>query len=291
MPYPTVSIITPSYNQGNFIAETMSSVLSQAGEFYLDYIVRDGGSTDGSVETIRHFHDQVTNGEVVLLRHGVAYHKPLVSAFARCLGIAFRYCSGPDHGQVAAINAGLSLAQGDSMAYLNSDDVYYPQAISRALAYLPSADIVYGRGMWISRCGTELLEYPTFRPTIAALYWQCTLCQPTVFFSRQVLQALGPFSLSFGHVFDYEYWLRAIAAGCRFRYLAAWIARSRMYRENKSLSCRAAIMDEIAQVKSIYYRRAPSAMRKWQAWYRVHRPTLKAVRRLYWLLQQEPSTC
>ena len=111
---PKFSIVTPSLNQRPYIQETMESVLSQEGDFEIEYFVVDGGSSDGSVELIRQCAEKVSSG-----------NRPV-----RCRGITMEWISEKDHGQSEAINKGLRRATGDFVSYLNSDDLYFPGALS-----------------------------------------------------------------------------------------------------------------------------------------------------------------
>lgn len=220
-PHQTISIVTPSYNQGEFIAATIESVLAQAGDFYIDYIVVDAGSTDNSVAIISSYERQLQDGSRVV----------------NCLGVRFRWISEADKGQADGINKGFSLATGSVFGWLNSDDLYAPGALQQVMSLdWRKSEFCYGKGVWIACNGDELGFYPTFRPNRYSLYYQCTLCQPTVFFSRDAFERLGELSLAYDLVFDYEYWLRGVFSGMRFSFIPALLARSRMYRENKSLS-------------------------------------------------------
>lgn len=109
---PVFSIITPSYNQGRFIEETINSVLSQEGDFFIDYVIVDGASTDNSVEIIRKYEQLLKDNKY----------------FIRCRGIAFRWISERDSGHYHAVNKGFSMTCGEIMAWINSDDKYAPWA-------------------------------------------------------------------------------------------------------------------------------------------------------------------
>lgn len=130
---PLVSIITPSYNQAHFLEETIQSVISQ-DYGNLEYIIVDGGSTDGSVEIIQQYANRID-----------------------------WWVSEPDRGQTDAINKGFDKANGEILAWLNSDDTYIPGAISEAVAYLtnhPDLGMVYGDTNIINAEGNILGKFP-----------------------------------------------------------------------------------------------------------------------------------
>ena len=185
---PNVSVVTPSFNQAPFLEQTIRSVLDQ-GYPNLEYLVMDGGSTDGSVEIIKRYADRL------------AY-----------------WVSKPDGGQAEAINHGWQRATGEILAYLNSDDFYYPGAILRAVDYLdrhPEVDILYGSEQTVDECGRRLgpiVTVPDF-----SLKWllRYPLPQPTMFFRRAAFERVGWLDPSFHYVFDWEFNIRAAMAGMR----------------------------------------------------------------------------
>lgn len=217
----TFSIVTPSLNQGKFIEQTIKSVLSQKGHFYIDYIVVDACSTDKSVEIIKKYARLVQSGVWNI----------------NCMGIEFRWVSEIDQGQSDGINKGFRMAKGDLLCWLNSDDLY-PQGTLDTVAKVnwSATDFIYGKGVWISRSGEKLGIYPTYPPNKFTLSIACTLCQPAVFFTMEAFESLGELSTDYDLVFDYEYWLRAVHAGKKFRCQSDLWAASRMYPENKSYS-------------------------------------------------------
>src|SRR5207249_3577720 len=106
------------------------------------------------------------------------------------------FSSGPDGGQTAAINSGMAMARGEILAYLNSDDIYYDDAIAAAVAAFerhPSADAVYGDADHIDADDRFIGSYPTEEWSLERLKLVCFLCQPAVFFRRSVLEQIGPF--------------------------------------------------------------------------------------------------
>ena len=116
-----ITVVTPSYNQGKFLEETIISVIGQEGDFFLDYIIVDGGSKDSSVELIKKYEALLQRGEWPI----------------RCRGIEYRWLSEKDNGQTDAIIKGFRMAKAEVLAWLNSDDTTFPGLCSRPLLHLP----------------------------------------------------------------------------------------------------------------------------------------------------------
>ena len=190
MTRPVVSIVTPSLNREEFLRRAIDSVANQSYP-HVEHIVVDGGSSDGSVQLL----------EEAAARHGV------------------RWVSEPDRGMYHAINKGMAMANGEILAYLNSDDLYFPWSVETAVAALeahPETDVVYGDlahvDPWTGRGGLRL--YPPFR--LGYLVRSAFIGQPTAFWRRQVSVELGGFDEQFRFVADCDFWMRA---GRRFRFL------------------------------------------------------------------------
>jgi glycosyltransferase involved in cell wall biosynthesis len=177
--WPRISVVTPSYNQADFLEDTIRSVLSQ-GYPDLEYIILDGGSTDGSAEIIERYADSLTY-----------WH------------------SRPDDGQADAINTGFSMATGDILAFLNSDDMFEP-GILFEIASLFSEERPWIAGA-VTACSASSGKIPV--PELPGKSWtrwymSCPISQPGVFLSAQLYGRVGQFRTDLEAGFDYEYWLR-----------------------------------------------------------------------------------
>ena len=238
---PLVSIITPSYNQGKFIEETIVSVLSQAGDFFLEYIIMDGGSTDDSVETIRKYDRLIRGGEWPVA----------------CRGITYRWTSERDKGQADAVNKGFAAAHGDILGWLNSDDTYLPGAVEKARTHLSTASksvMVYGNAYYTSRSGDVIGRYASEAFSLASLAQRCFICQPTVFIRSELFAQVGALDIDLHASMYYDFWIRI---GKRFEervvFSQTYLATSRMYPENKTMSGRRRIHEENFLLMNRYF--------------------------------------
>lgn len=225
------SVVTPSLNQGRYIGETIESVLTQAGDFEIEYILQDGGSTDESLEVIKKAAADLAAGS-----------RPV-----RCRGVTLQWESRPDKGQSEAINKAFQKATGDIFCYLNSDDTFNPDAldrVAREFAAHPEIDFVHGDCDFIdenSRIMWEWLSRP-YRYQVMASYhflWNRFtnyIVQPSTFWRRRVRERIGPFDESFHYAMDYEYWVRAGSRGLTFRHLPVKLSNYRFISGTKGLS-------------------------------------------------------
>lgn len=217
---PRVSIVTPSYNQGRFIKQTIDSVLGQSyGD--IEYRVVDGGSTDETVSILKSY------------------------------GARLNWISEPDKGQTDAINKGLARSTGEIRAYLNSDDVLLPDAVEKVVKHFqrhPDLDLVYGRAMLVDEQGRKVGMYETADYSFDLLICQCCICQPAAFWRTRIAEAVGPFDDHLDYAMDYDYWLRIDRAGGRIEHLHETLASWRRYAETKTSSAREGIFDEILKI-------------------------------------------
>ena len=217
---PLVTIITPSYNQGEYIEDTIKSVLSQSYE-NIEYIVMDGGSDDGTVDILKKYSDKL------------------------------KWISEPDNGQTDAINKGLKSSNGDYFCYLNSDDTLEKDAIKNMLLFLeshPEYTMVYGDADYIDKSGDVISAYQVFDWHFDTLKGHCFICQPATMWRKQTITDYGYFDDSLNYIMDYEYWLRIADKGGSIGYLPEKLASSRLYNETKTLSGRAEIFREIFEI-------------------------------------------
>lgn len=212
-----ISIVTPSYNQGQFIERTLQSVANQTGA-EIEHVVFDGGSTDNTVDVLKAFEPPV------------------------------RWVSKKDKGQTDAVNQGIRATDGEIIGWLNSDDIYYPGAIARVVQYFqdhPEVDVVYGMADHIDLVDHAFETYPSAPWNLEQLKETCFICQPALFFRRRVVEQYGLLDESLNYCMDYEYWLRLGKAGVRFAYLEEKLAGSRLYADNKTLGARVMVHSEI----------------------------------------------
>ncbi|OGO38380.1 MAG: hypothetical protein A2W35_04000 [Chloroflexi bacterium RBG_16_57_11] len=205
---PLVSIVTPSYNQARFLETTIRSVLDQDYP-NLEYIIVDGGSTDGSREIIERYDDRLA-----------------------------WWVSERDQGQTDAINKGFSRARGEILAWLNSDDTYQPGAISEAVAFLqahPQVGMVYGDANLIDESGQVIGRFPARQTDYRRLKrGYVHIPQQASFFRTSLWRQVGPLDTTFFFAMDYDLWVR-ISRLAPIKYLPRLWANFRLHETGKSV--------------------------------------------------------
>jgi glycosyltransferase involved in cell wall biosynthesis len=205
---PKVSIIMPSYNQGRFLEAAIQSVLAQSYP-NIEYILVDGGSTDESVGIINKYQQH----------------------FAWSV-------SEKDNGHADALNKGFSHATGEVLAWLNSDDVYYPNAVAEAVAIMqehPEVGMVYGDADLIDNSGAAIGQFASRQTDYRRmLRGSVHIPQATTFFRADIWKQVGPLDLSLFFSFDYDLWVK-IAKVSRLLYVPKRWAQFRIHGDGKTI--------------------------------------------------------
>lgn len=228
-----ISVITPSYNQCCYLSRTLESVLSQHGDFELEWVVVDGGSKDGTVELLKSIRDP-----------------------------RLRWTSGPDSGQSQAINKGLDAITGEVVAWLNSDDLYAPgalAAVAEAFTSHPQAQWVIGRCEIIDaedrviRAGvTRYKDHLLRRYSYRSLLRQNCISQPAVFWRADFGRRMGGPDETLHYTMDYDLWLR-MARASEPLILDRVLARFRIHDQSKSGQMNREQFDEQYRVAARFF--------------------------------------
>ncbi|MFA5158284.1 MAG: glycosyltransferase family 2 protein [Patescibacteria group bacterium] len=213
MPKYKLTIVTPSFNQGEFISDTYDSILKQKVTAPIEYIVNDGGSTDDTVKISKEY----------------------AKKFAR-KGIDFKFTSQKDKGQSDAINKGWKKAQGEIITYLNSDDYYEPDTLQKIIDFFDKNKKykwAYGGWNFVTRSGKSYKKVlPPKYDKRKLLDW-CNISQPSTFFKRELLEEFGYLNVDMHLTMDYDLWLR-FATKCQPGVMNFVISNMRYYADAKS---------------------------------------------------------
>jgi glycosyltransferase involved in cell wall biosynthesis len=210
--WPSISVVTPSYNQGRFLERTILSVLNQNYP-NLEYIIMDGGSVDGSVEIVRKYEEYVAH-----------------------------WVSEKDNGQTDAIRKGFERGTGIILAYLNSDDVYLPGTLSGVAEIFkenPSVQVLYGNEYRLNESDEIVGEgrLTPYFPSISKfglVYGGFGIYQPASFWTREIYERAGPIDPSFIHCMDNDLFVRFAFAGAKFKFAREYLAGFRIHPHSKT---------------------------------------------------------
>ena len=205
---PRIAMVTPSYNHAQYLRATIESITSQRYA-NLHYHVQDGASIDNTLDLLKSLGDSVS------------------------------WTSKPDNGQSSAINLGFAGVDCEIMAYLNSDDMLLPGTLAYVASYFmshPDVDVVYGHRVFIDREGLEVGRAVLPPHDGPALQYADYIPQETMFWRKRVWDAIGPIDESFHYAMDWDFILRAQAAGFKFVRLPRFLACFRIHDAQKTAS-------------------------------------------------------
>ncbi|MFP4296919.1 MAG: glycosyltransferase family 2 protein [Spirulinaceae cyanobacterium] len=205
--WPQISIVTPSYNQGQFIEATIRSILLQ-GYPNLEFIIIDGGSSDNTLDIIKKY-------------------EPWIAVWV----------SEGDRGQSDALNKGFKKATGQLIGWQNSDDIYDPNAFYYAAQTLkenPEADIIYGNLNFIDESGKVIKPYPITEAKIENMIPYSGICNHSVFYTQRIFQENNFINDSLRHCMDQEFILRLMIKSYSFVYESKIVANWRIHGDSKS---------------------------------------------------------
>lgn len=238
--WPQIAIVTPSYNQGQFIEETIRSVLLQ-GYPNLEYIIIDGGSTDNTLEIIHKYEQYITY-----------------------------WVSEPDKGQSNALNKGFHKATGELVGWQNSDDYYYPQAFMHAASEAircQEIDVFYGSRKYLDVNSNTVIDTQMSAFNLEEMIPNANMANQSMFFRNKIFKEGNYLDESFHHCMDHEFYWRLILKGYRFLFVPEIEGCYRLHHDCKGyLPNNTYLLETIKLCKSIYKnQKIPFKIRQ-QAW-------------------------
>lgn len=219
----TITVVVPSFNQGRFIDDTITSLLEQEYPA-LEILVMDGGSSDDTVARLERYGDRI------------------------------KWISEKDEGQSDAIAKGFALARYEWITWLNSDDVHSNRAlwaVNAALTAQPTSDVVVGQGHYMDEDGSNWRPYPTISIPVGGdvtqeIFEKGYMAQPSIYFRKSAYERIGGINRTLQFCMDYDLWARFALAGCQFTACDVDISGSRWYAETKSSGQTLELLSEVA---------------------------------------------
>lgn len=231
---PKISVITPSYNQGRFLEQTILSVINQNYP-NLEFILMDGGSSDHSLELIKKYSDKLTYWE-----------------------------SKKDNGQADAINKGLIKCTGDVICWLNSDDILMEGTLSNIAQKFNDIKEpaiisgnyrtidINGKVIWWPKAESNTIYLSNYSELDLLKCWRNTLPQPSTFWNRAAFEKLKLLNSGFHFAMDLEYWLRAISMNIKIYKTNVVYSSFRIHPESKSSTLEVKLKDELKSLQRMY---------------------------------------
>jgi glycosyltransferase involved in cell wall biosynthesis len=234
-PWPKISVVTPSFNQGQFIEETIRSILLQ-GYPNMEYIIIDGGSTDETIHIIR--------------------------KYEKWLGY---WVSEPDRGQSHAINKGWEMANGDLISWLNSDDYLMPEwARDSVLALVndSGAELVCTDNLIVDSQSQPLSVFKGTNPIleIVVIYWLGPFPQQGFLMRRRVLSQFGFLDEQLHYTMDFDYWVRLLMKGVKVKYIPKALATLREHPASKTSNLGRVAIRDLLRITEKFVKEAPASL-------------------------------
>ncbi|MFA5998223.1 MAG: glycosyltransferase [Candidatus Paceibacterota bacterium] len=236
----TISIVTPTYKQPQFVAQAIESVLKQEGNFYVEYIVINDGSPDNTKEIIEEYD--------TLLKEG---RWPI-----KCLGLSYTCISRENKGQTKTINEGFHMAKGEILAWMNSDDYYLPgafQAVVDAYEKDPSVDLLYGDTLKVYEDGSRpntIEPRPRPNETFESLRTRGSSLLLN-FFTKRIIDKVGLPDESYSYCMDLELWFRILAVG-KSVYIPVTLGAFRLWSGSNTMTKQKLFNEERRRIAKIY---------------------------------------
>jgi len=257
----TISIVTPSFKQADFLARTIENIWGQEGDFYLEHIIADGGSPDHSVEVIKKYEKMLKDGKIKI----------------GCKGIDFKWWSEKDKGQTDAIIKGTKVSSGILINWINSDDILIGKDALQKIwqAYKKSkADVIIGRGALIDENDKKLGEFAllskvrsneAFQKVLPKILKGDFMCQQSVFYTRKLYNKI-PLDINDHYCMDWNLYAKFYRSGAKFFYIDEVIGALREQPNAKTQIMPKAVYQERLD---IYRRNHTYALGRVHSWMKV----------------------